>query len=154
MNINTNKVLMEKTKYNLETQYTYETIYNCIKSLKCLKRNTMENGRNINEKAQKENSLFSQLTTVLYNICFSDDIKKMKFRIIGTILPNTGFYLSVKDTLAFLFECRLLMKKKVVDYDEYFSKNDYPKGLLENKKDDYIFQLESKVKNQKKKSMN
>ena len=134
----------------METHYTYETLYNCIKSVKCL--NTFEGAGSLYKNTKKENTLFSQLTTVLYNICFSDDIPKIKFRIIGTILPNTGFYQSVKDTLIFLFDCRCIMKKKkIINYEDYLAKNDNPLDLLEKKKDDYIFQLESKVKNQKKK---
>ena len=147
---NINKSLIEGTKYTLETHYTYETLYNCIKSVKCL--NTFEGAGSLYKNTKKENTLFSQLTTVLYNICFSDDIPKIKFRIIGTILPNTGFYQSVKDTLIFLFDCRCIMKKKkIINYEDYLAKNDNPLDLLEKKKDDYIFQLESKVKNQKKK---
>ena len=148
--VNINKSLIEGTKYTLETHYTYETLYNCIKSVKCL--NTFEGAGSLYKNTKKEYTLFSQLTTVLYNICFSDDIPKIKFRIIGTILPNTGFYQSVKDTLIFLFDCRCIMKKKkIINYEDYLAKNDNPLDLLEKKKDDYIFQLESKVKNQKKK---
>ena len=40
------------------------------------------------------------------------NIKKIKFRIIGTIFPNTGFYHSVKDTILFLYECKNIMKRK------------------------------------------
>ena len=58
---------------------------------------------------QKENFLFSQLTTVLYNICFGDDIEKIKFRIIGTIYPNTGYYQSAKDTIVFLYDFVILL---------------------------------------------
>ena len=89
---------VEGAKNTLETQFTFETIFNCIKSVKCLNIKKFGN--------QKENFLFSQLTTVLYNICFGDDIEKIKFRIIGTIYPNTGYYLSAKDTIVFLYECR------------------------------------------------
>ena len=142
--ININKSLVEASKYTLETQYTYETIYNCMKSIKCL--NTLK------ENDYKENTLFSNLTTVLYNNCFSDEIPKMKYRVIGTILPNTGFYNSVKDTILFIYDCRtILKKKKQMNYEEYFAKVDNPAELLEKKKDDYIFQLENKVKTQKRK---
>jgi len=145
---NINKSLVDSARYTLETQFTYETIYNCIKSLKCLDKN--ENSNNYNKNDNKENYIFSQLTTVLYNICFCGDIKKLRFRIIGTILPNTGFYQSVKDTLMFLFECRSIMKKKKkIDLNENILKID-PSQLIERKKDDIIFDLENKVKNQKK----
>ena len=148
--ININKSLVDAAKYTLETQYTYETIYNCIKSVKCL--NNVNDPVNNSNNNKKENTLFSNLTTVLYNICFSENIPKIKYRIIGTILPNTGFYPSVKDTLLFLFDCRSIMKKKKkINYEEYFAKSENPSDLLERKKDDYIFQLESKVKNQKRK---
>ena len=38
-----------------------------------------------------------------------------------------------------------------MNYEEYFAKVDNPAELLEKKKDDYIFQLENKVKTQKRK---
>ena len=143
---NINKSLVDAAKYTLETQFTYETIYNCIKSLKCLDKN-----ENTNKNDKKENYIFSQLTTVLFNICFCGDIKKLRFRIIGTILPNTGFFQSVKDTLMFLFECRSIMKKKKkINLDENKIIKIDPSQLLEKKKDDIIFDLENKVRNQKK----
>ena len=142
---NINKSLVDAAKYTLETQFTYETIYNCIKSLKCLDKN-----ENINKNDKKENYIFSQLTTVLFNICFCGDINKLRFRIIGTILPNTGFFQSVKDTLMFLFECRSIMKKKKkINLDENKIIKIDPSQLLEKKKDDIIFDLENKVRNQK-----
>ena len=142
---NINKSLVDAAKYTLETQFTYETIYNCIKSLKCLDKN-----ENTNKNDKKENYIFSQLTTVLFNICFCGDIKKLRFRIIGTILPNTGFFQSVKDTLMFLFECRSIMKKKKkINLDENQIIKIDPLQLLEKKKDDIIFDLENKVRNQK-----
>jgi len=146
---NINKSLVDAAKYTLETQFTYETIYNCIKSLNCLDKNGSTN--NYNENNKKENYIFSQLTTVLYNICFCGDIKKLRFRIIGTIFPNTGFYQSVKDTLMFLFECRSIMKKKKkINLDENNIIKIDPSQLIEKKKDDIIYDLENKVRNQKK----
>ena len=146
---NINKSLVDAAKYTLETQFTYETIYNCIKSLNCLDKNGSTNNNNENNK--KENYIFSQLTTVLYNICFCGDIKKLRFRIIGTIFPNTGFYQSVKDTLMFLFECRSIMKKKKkINLDENNIIKIDPSQLIEKKKDDIIYDLENKVRNQKK----
>ena len=110
----------------------------------------MDKNENINKNDKKENYIFSQLTTVLFNICFCGDIKKLRFRIIGTILPNTGFFQSVKDTLMFLFECRSIMKKKKkINLDENKIIKIDPSQLLEKKKDDIIFDLENKVRNQK-----
>ena len=140
-NIKSKKV--EGAKNTLETQFIFETVFNCIKSVKCL--NIKQHGN------QKENFLFSQLTTVLYNICFGDDIEKIKFRIIGTIYPNTGYYQSAKDTILFLYDCRNIMKKKIRQAKNLDSQNDSTSDIVEKKKDDYIFQLETKIKDQKKK---
>ena len=140
-NIKSKKV--EGAKTTLETQFTFETVFNCIKSTKCLNIKNSDN--------QKENLLFSQLTTVIYNYCFGDDIKKIKFRIIGTIYPNTGYYPSAKDTVLFLYECRNIMKRKINKSKNSDNQNETGSDLIEKRKDDYIFQLETKVKNQKKK---
>ena len=146
-NINAkNKIVVDGAKMTLETQFTFETVFNCIKSVKCL--NVIDEKNEIDNK--KENLLFSNLTTVLYNLCFGDNIKKIKFRIIGTIYPNTGFYTSVKDTVLFLYECRNIMKRKrnqMLAFDNVYETSS---EIMEKKKDDYIFQLENKVKNQKK----
>ena len=139
---NIKESLVDAAKYTLETQYTYETLYNCIKSVLY--------SNNLDKNSKKENILFSQLTTVLYNICFSKDITKIKFRIIGTIIPNTGFYQSVKDTLVFLFDFRRLMKKsQKINYDDLIIKSEKPSKEVNKKKDDIIFELENKVKTQK-----
>ena len=140
---NSNKSIVEGAKSTLETQFTYETVFNCIKSVKCL---NIGHEKNIGSN-NKENMLFSNLTTVLYNICFGDEIQKIKFRIIGTIYPNTGFYQSTKDTILFLYECRNIMKRK---REKLHNANDASSQIIEKKKDDYIFQLENKVKDQKK----
>jgi len=146
-NINAkNKIVVDGAKMTLETQFTFETVFNCIKSVKCLNAQDEKNDKD----NKKENLLFSNLTTVLYNLCFGDNIKKIKFRIIGTIYPNTGFYTSVKDTVLFLYECRNIMKRKrnkMLAFDNVYETTS---DIMEKKKDDYIFQLENKVKNQKK----
>ena len=144
-----NKMRVEGAKNTLETQFTYETIYNCIKSVKCL--NIINGkGKKFNENITKENILYSPLTTVLYNICFGDNIKKIKFRIIGTIFPNTGFYHSVKDTILFLYECKNIMKRKKDKITNLENLYETSSEIIDKKKDDYIFQLENKVKNYKK----
>ena len=147
-NNNINRLKVDGAKITLETQFTFETVYNCIKSVKCLNNELSKNNIKINNK--KENLLFSQLTTVIYNICFGDDIKKIKYRIIGTIFPNTGYYKTVKDTILFLYECRNIFKRKKNLSQNMDSLYDSPNDVVETKKDDYIFQLENKVKNQKK----
>ena len=144
-NVITKKVV-EGAKKNLETQFTFETVYNCLKSVKCLD-NEIYKAYNINKK---ENLLFSNLTTVLYNICFGDAIEKIKFRIIGTIYPNTGFHQSVKDTVLFLYDCRNIIKRKKDEVHNFENLYDTSAEIIEKKKDDYIFQLENKVKSQKK----
>ena len=141
------KNVVEGAKINLETQFIYETVYNCIKSVKCIEIN-------INRKSKfntKENLLFSNLTTAIYNICFSDDIQKIKFRIIGTIYPNTGLYQSVKDTILFLYDCKNIIKRKKEKIQSFENSYDSSVEIKEKRKDDYIFQLENKVKDLKNK---
>ena len=141
------KIVVEGAKINLETQFIFETVFNSIKSVKCLDIKT-------NKKSKfntKENLLISSLTTAIHNICFSDDIEKIKFRVIGTIYPNTGFYQSVKDTILFLFECKNIMKRKKDKVQNMENSYDSSIEIQDKRKDDYIFQLENKVKDQKKK---
>ena len=185
-----NKSIIDFTKYTLETHYTYETIISCIKYV-------IYSSYNINNYISEEDSLLdsesnikvtidqdlshrlSKLTTVLYNICFNSDSAKIKYRIIGTVTPDIGFYQSFKDTLIFLFDCAKIkdnIKPKHnhsnnfsindINYNNNIeekkesnsiSKNDNTKKKdnqyfkLDNPKDDLIFELKNKIKNYKKK---
>ncbi len=88
-----------------------------------------------------------KLIVLLYNICFGPFVKNMNFRFIGNIIPNTGFYLSVKDTLDFLFKCKNIIRKKTQIEGSKKQIEKKEKELL-GKKDDMIFDLENKIKYQ------
>ena len=131
------KNVLETTKLSLETRYTFDSIINCIKN-----NNYIRNCKNENKKhIKEEKNELSQLTTVLYNICFGKNVTNIKYRFIGNIRPNEGYYKRVKDVLLFLFDCSKIMKKKI---------NSNNLNLLDNNKSEEIFNLEYKIKLQSK----
>ena len=134
-----NKKLVELSKNVVMTQYTYDNIINYI-------NNNKELNNIIDDKKEEEDDKgMSKLIIVLYNILFGPNIKRMKYRFIGSIVPSTGFYLSVKDTLDYLFKCKnIIRKKKQIEGNrELIDKKG--KELL-GRKDDMIFDLENKIK--------
>ncbi len=134
-----NKKLVELSKNVVMTQYTYDNIINYI-------NNNKELNNLIDDKKEEEDDKgMSKLIIVLYNILFGPNIKRMKYRFIGSIVPSTGFYLSVKDTLDYLFKCKnIIRKKKQIEGNrELIDKKG--KELL-GRKDDMIFDLENKIK--------
>ena len=139
-----NKKIVDLSKNALMTQYTYEYIINSINNNKEL--NQIDESK-VND--EEEDKTMPKLITLLYNICFSPKVKKMNYRFIGSIIPNTGFYLSVKDTLDFLFKIKHIIRKKklIAGNKEQTMKKE--KELL-GKKDDVIFDLENKIKIQAK----
>ncbi len=137
-----NKKLVELSKTAVITQYTYENIIHYIKKnkeLNIIKEETKE--EEIDDKTMPK------LIVLLYNICFGPFVKNMNFRFIGNIIPNTGFYLSVKDTLDFLFKCKNIIRKKTQIEGSKKQIEKKEKELL-GKKDDMIFDLENKIKYQ------
>ena len=166
-NKKSNKNTIEGTKKALETQYTYETLFNLVK-LKIFIDNNIDpsNKKKINLILNK-NKQNSKLTSLLFNLFFNT--KKMNFRIIGAVIPNIGLYQSFKDTLIFLFDFHKL-KKMYEDNssssinNNFFSilndkgnnknksrqKKNYEQNYEETQKDSLIFELENKVNTYKK----
>ena len=134
-----NKKLVELSKNIVITQYTYDNIINYI-------NNNKELNNIVDDKKEEEDDKgMSKLIIVLYNILFGPNIKRMKYRFIGSIIPSTGFYLSVKDTLDYLFKCKnIIRKKKQIEGNRELS--DKKERELLGKKDDMIFDLENKIK--------
>ena len=134
-----NKKLVELSKNIVITQYTYDNIINYINNNKEL------NKINDDKEEEEDDKGMSKLIIVLYNILFGPNVKKMKYRFIGSIVPSTGFYLSVKDTLDYLFKCKNIIRKKkqIIGNKDLVDKKE--KELL-GKKDDMIFDLENKIK--------
>ena len=148
---NSRAIIIEGSKIALETQYTYESILNGIKNVLGMdslkKNNLLEKNVDIEDPLEKTQEKFlSNLTTVLYKICFSGNIQKIKYRIIADITPYTGLYNNVKDTLCFLLDFQMVAKRKISkkNFDELNKKNEADK-----KKDDIIFDLECTIKDLK-----
>ncbi len=146
-----NKKLVELSKSAVITQHTYENIITYIKKNKEINKIKEE----IKDE-EIEDKTMPKLITLLYNICFGPFVKNMNFRFIGNIIPNTGFYLSVKDTLDFLFKCKNIVRKtKLIEgSNKQIEKKEKEKEMIDKeiieKKDDLIFDLENKIKIQTK----
>ena len=125
-------------------QITYDGILNCIKSNKYIinsEPNILQRKSSkkvINKEKRDEQSLkldkgneelskFSKLIIVLYNICFKNDIKNIKYRIIGNIMPIAKFFKITRDTLLFCSNCYKILNKtsaNLIVSDELKKKND------------------------------
>ena len=138
----------------VDTQYTYDSIICSLNNNIYINRNS---GQELIEKDSNKNIDYterqktSRLTKLLYDICFSPKKEHIKFRIIGTILPNTGYYDSCKDTLMFLFNCYKVISNISKNKERSLlkggrlskSNNNYRSSNLRK---DTIFDLENKVK--------
>ena len=147
-----NNVLSSKTA--VETQYTYNSIIYSLKNNAYI--NKLPESEPLDQNSTKifdytEKNKISKLTRILYDICFNPKKKNIKFRIIGTILPNTGYYDNCKDTLMFLFNCRQAIastaKKKIAKKEKTDnlaeSNSNIRNRIMRN---DTIFDLENKIK--------
>ena len=100
--------LIQKSKNLIDSQFTYDSIISAI---------SLNNGLNPFNKIKTEDEEkvkldLSKLTTLLYHVCFSTFIENIKYRIIGSITPLTGFHHIAKDTLMFLFDCKKIISHK------------------------------------------
>jgi hypothetical protein len=147
-----NNILSSKTA--VEAQYTYNSIIYALKNNAYI--NKLPESEPLDQNSTKifdytEKNKISKLTRLLYDICFNPKKKNIKFRIIGTILPNTGYYDNCKDTLMFLFNCRQAItstaKKKMAKKDKIGhlgeSNTNIRSRIMRN---DTIFDLENKIK--------
>ena len=157
------KEVIKLTKSTVDTQFTYDSIINSISN------NGYINNIEIPENEIEDDICLSKLTILLNKVSFGNKVKNIKFRIIGSICPNTGFYNNVKDTLMFLFENKkILRKKNMLNMKKIINNNQNDKDNNNNKdnekdqnkqkeleydhrKDDQIFELENKIKSQSKK---
>ena len=156
------KEVIKLTKSTVDTQFTYDSIINSISN------NGYINNIEIPENEIEDDTCLSKLTILLNKVSFGNKVKNIKFRIIGSICPNTGFYNNVKDTLMFLFENKKILRKKnmlnmkkIINNNQNNNNNnnkDNEKDQSKQKeleydhrKDDQIFELENKIKTQSKK---
>ena len=101
-----NKYIMNSTKSNissLERRSSKKLVYKKYKNEKLPKKDD----KGINEELSK----YSKLIIVLYNICFSNNIKNIKFRIIGNIRPILEYFKITRDTLLFCSTCFKIINK-------------------------------------------
>ena len=153
--------IAEGSKISLETQYTYETLLDLVKSKLSENINLNEKDKNFVKSKKRENS---KLTNILYNMFLN--ISKINFRIISTVIPSTGQYQTFKDALLFLLDFNKLKKKnkkkesefkQIID-DNEFKNLDKEKAiqlLLKQKediikKDNKIFILQNDILSYKK----
>ena len=154
------KEVIKLTKSTVDTQFTYDSIINSISN------NGYINNIEIPENEIEDDTCLSKLTILLNKVSFGNKVKNIKFRIIGSICPNTGFYNNVKDTLMFLFENKkILRKKNMLNMKKIINNNQNNDNNKDNekdqskqkelefdhRKDDQIFELENKIKTQSKK---
>ena len=119
---------------SVESQYIYDSL---IYSISCNKAFNHENKVKNFEKEK-----LSKLTSLLYDICFNPDKEKIKFIIIGNIIPITGYYETTKDTLMFLFNIR----QSTINKKSKNEKINVSRKLSYQSREDVIFDLESKIK--------
>ena len=137
-----NKNTIGNTKYKVDIEYTFDDIINNLKS------------NQLSENQVEDLLSQSKLMTVLSKTCFMERLGgikiKRKFKILGTILPNTGVYPNVKDTLFFLFACKKIVRNRPKLTAKEIENLKKLMNDEEDKKDDIIFNLESKLKTQQK----
>ena len=161
MNKDGQEKLLENAKCAHDSQFTYDSIIYSLQNNIYINQLNVENifgekednikhlNKNDVEIDEIEKINLSKLTRVLYEPIFSRKVNNIKFKIIGSILPNTGYYDLVKDTLMFLFRCRKIIiagnrKKK----EGLFISKSKKKSISNSKsaKDDTMFELENKIK--------
>ena len=118
---------------SVDSQFIYNSIIYSIQSNKV-----------INSNIKFEKDKLSKLTSILNDICFKHDKNNIKFRVIGNILPITGYYENCKDTLMFLFNIR----QNTINKNNMNRKGKKASISLKDDilRDDVIFDLESKIK--------
>ena len=100
-------------KNSLNMQITYDGIINCIKKNKYVTKSINKNEINDSSKEvlDEEISKNSKLIAVLNDICFSKNIKNIKFRIIGNIIPIKEYFKTTRDTLLFCSKIYKILNK-------------------------------------------
>lgn len=114
---------ISNTKNVIETQFTFDDVK-----------------KNINKNFVPNELEESKFMNVVSKVSFNNKVSR-KYRVIGSIVPNTGVYNNVKDTLMFLFDCKKTVRMRPV------IKEDTDLKTSEMRKDDIIYDLEKKLKN-------
>ena len=143
---------VETSLISVDSQFTYDSIIYALKNNNYINKisGQAKNDKKTNTSIDySEKDKISKLTKLLYDICFNPKKEHIKFRIIGSILPNTGYYETVKDTLLFLFNCQKAITSRAKDQEKKQLKEfllESPNTRDKRKRKDTIFDLENKIK--------
>ena len=137
------KQAIAASKNSISTQNNYNSIIYLIKQNKMLNVKRNKNKEKLSEEEIREIKInegryISNLTAILYEICFDYNIENIKYYIFANIFPNIGYYKSIKDTALFLLDLSKIFNKNIKDK---INKNKFD-DLLENK---FLFDLETKL---------
>ena len=136
--------LIEGSKISLETQYTYETLFNLIKLRLFINNNTNNSNENNNINENDMNLLLnkkkqnSKLSNILYNLY--SPFLKINFRIVGVVTPSPGQHQIFKDVLLYLLDFTKL-KNKLMNKESKIYKNN-----TNNNAEETLKNLDSKEK--------
>ena len=90
------------SKCAINTQNAYNSIIYLIRQNKKINMNSnFKKDDEENNIYLRESKYISNLTAVLYYICFDWRIRNIKYIIFGNIYPNIGYYKSIKDSIFF-----------------------------------------------------
>ena len=138
------------SKCSINTQNAYNSIIYLIRQNKKINMNSnFKKDDEENNIYLRESKYISNLTAVLYYICFDWRIRNIKYIIFGNIYPNIGYYKSIKDSIFFLYELYKIIHKKeeILVVNENKSNSDSEDYEILNSS---LFELENKVKIQNK----
>ena len=140
------KKAINASKISINTQNNYNSIIYLIRQNKII---NIEKNKNLDEDEIKEieyneGRYLSNVTTMLYKICFDYNIENIKYYIFANIYPNIGFYQSIKDSIMFLFDLSKILNKNIKNIKNLRNKNKAD-DLFENK---FMLDLENKINQQ------
>ena len=119
-NLDMKKQAIKASKESISTQNNYNSIIYLIKQNKAFNINKLKQKENyqltkeeIKEIEINEARYLSNLTSLLYKICFDYNIENINYYIYANIVPNIGYYKSVKDSILFLFDLSKILNKNI-----------------------------------------
>ena len=139
------KKAINASKNAISTQNNYNSIIYFIRQNKIfnLRKNKNLTDEEIKEIEINEGRYISNLTAILYKICFDYKMENIKYYIFANIYPNMGYYKSIKDSMMFLFDLSKILNKNIKN--KIIKEN--IKDLFENK---FMLDLENTVDQQEK----
>ena len=147
-NLDLKKQAINASKEAISTQNIFNSIIYLIKQNKVFNINKLKQKEDyqltkeeIKEIEINEARYLSNLTSILYKICFDYNIENINYYIYASIFPNIGYYKSVKDSILFLFDLSKILNKNI----KQKIKKEKFENLLET---DFKLDLETKINQQ------